>query len=188
MAFQRLPPLSDEAITCLKYGGGLETFKEIYGDYYVAGYHLGADTGLMLSEGRTTSSTVERLSAKVTVTVLFCEEEHTEEKFFTESSSDSTFQISAFDTLEDLHLSEVRIGAEGLENLRKSAADIQSMAARLSSRVASKIEQVGLPEGERLNLEICKKLSKSGLVVQLILLPVETLREVVLWSLSDDII
>ena len=186
--FQRPPPLNDDALIALKFGGGLEAFQARFGDYYVAGYHLGADAALMLSEGATTSSTVERLSVKVEVTVLFYNDSHTEEKFFTESSANSTFRLSGFDTLSDLHVSETRIGSAGLDSLRKAAGGLSGMANQLANRVSTKMDGLRLQNSDSLGFETCEKLCGSGLVVQLILLPLSTLREVVLWSQSTDII
>lgn len=166
----------------------MPAFQARYGDYYVAGYHLGADTALMLSEGATTSSTVERLSVKVQVTVLFYNNSHTEEKFFTEASENSTFQLSAFDTLSDLHVSETRIGSGGLESLRKTAGGLSAMANQLGHRVSAKMDELNLQNSDSLEFEMCEKLCASGLVVQLTLLPLSTLREVILWSSSTDVI
>ena len=46
---EREPRLTKEAIIEIKYGDGYQGFCERYGDYYLAGYRLGGDTGLMLS-------------------------------------------------------------------------------------------------------------------------------------------
>jgi hypothetical protein len=47
--FQRQPRLTKEAIIEIKYGGGYEDLCERYGDYYLAGYRLGGDTGNLMS-------------------------------------------------------------------------------------------------------------------------------------------
>lgn len=47
--FQRQPRLTPEAIIEIKYGDGYEGFCRRYGDYYLAGYRLGGDTGILLS-------------------------------------------------------------------------------------------------------------------------------------------
>lgn len=60
------PRLTTEAIREIKYGGAFQGYCERYGDYYLAGYRLGADTGLLLSSSGKNSE-VRRTHLALTV-------------------------------------------------------------------------------------------------------------------------
>jgi hypothetical protein len=59
-----IPKLTDQAIIVVKYQGGINTFEERYGDYYVAGYRLGGDTGVLFGTSKSTTFKDEALSVR----------------------------------------------------------------------------------------------------------------------------
>jgi len=186
--FEKAPYLNDDAIILLRFGGGIDAFEKVYGDYYVAGYNIGADTGLMCGESAQANSTVEKLSVKVEVTALLYTDTYTDSKFFSTAGESSSFSLAGFDTLSDLHVLENSMGGGGLNSLRQKATSLSAMADQLTSRVQAKLRNFGLYEKQALSFEMCEKICESGLVVELILLPINKLRDVVKWTKTDDVI
>lgn len=54
----------------IKYGGGYPAFCHRYGDYYLAGYRIGGETGILISTSSFPSKKVETFEIKVTLEVL----------------------------------------------------------------------------------------------------------------------
>lgn len=177
------PKLTTEAIITLKYNGGLPAFKARYGDYYLAGFNLGADAGVLVSRATCSSALSERLSVTVAVQALFWSYSETEETVSTTSSKKEERRINGYYTLDGVYVDsgkkegEVKGLMEGME--------------KLGDKVKGRLEKVlgGDWEDERvLTGEVCERLCEEGLVVELILMPVKTLREVMMWVLNDDVI
>lgn len=205
------PTLSTEALVVLKHQGGIPAFKYRYGDYYVAGYRLGGDAGVSLSETATASRKVERLSVKVAVKVLFVKASKTHEKFFRSAGASSGFRVSGFDTLTQMLVpagepvsvfSESSTSDKGLpgscesamEALATRAKAMEKICVRLPWRVTQEINRVGLAENQEISWGRLQELlggecgTGGHLVVEMILLPVTSLRPVIEWSLSEDVI
>lgn len=196
---RRKPSLSLDALCILKHQGGLPAFKALYGDYYVAGYQLGGDAAVLLSETSMTTATLERLSVKVTAQVLFVKASKTHEKFFRSAEAESGFRVSGFDTLDQLHLSpdnpvsiytssSSSTGAAALGELATTARDMELRCIKLAERVTKKIEESNLEHGQEVGWESLELILRSNLVLGIILLPVTALRPVLEWSLSKDVI
>lgn len=195
------PSLSLDALVILKHQGGISAFKYHYGDYYIAGYRLGGDAAVALSESSFASSKLERLSVKVSVQVLFTGASKTHEKFFRSSSASSGFRVSGFDTLTQTLVpagtpvsvySAGPAGGSALEELASRARSMEKLCVELPRRVSQKINKVGLKRGQEITWERLQEFLEgeeaSNLVVEAILLPVTSLRPVLEWSMSADVI
>lgn len=189
IALAQRPRLSMEALATLKYEG-LGPFLERFGDYYIAGYRLGGDAGFMLSESKSSSKTVEALSVTVSARALVVKVSKTHKKFFNESHADSSFRIHGFDTLEALRIPPgIPVSAKpDLELLVGNVKDLERKCIKLAQRVTEAVEATGLSQGEEVGWETLEKLLRTNLVVEVILLPMRTLREVKTWAMSRDII
>lgn len=174
--FEQPPQLSTEAIEILK-GGGLQAFQQAYGDYYVAGLQLGADSVVMVSTSEADKTTTERYAVTVRATVLVYSAEHVEDKFFTYASATSTVNLSAFDTLSSGRWKVVRQGND-VEAMRVTAAYCANLATDLPWRVEQKLKEIGIKPGTTVTRGDCMTMCRSGLIVEVVLLPVSTLREV----------
>lgn len=204
------PALSTDALVVLKHQGGIPAFKYQYGDYYVAGYRLGGDAGVALSETATANRKVERLSVKVSVKVLFVKASKTHEKFFRSAGASSGFRVSGFDTLTQTLVpagSPVSVFSESktvdkagggiesaMEQLATRAKDMEKLCIGLPRRVTHEINKLGLRENQIMTwqgLQECMDVEQgmgSHLVVEMILLPITSLRPVIEWSMSADVI
>ena len=180
--------MSTEALITIKYNGGIPAFKERYGDYYVAGYRLGGDTGILISQAASSSMTSEHLSVEVKVKVLFVTISHSWNTDSSSSSASQSVRVIGYDTLTDTHVSGVASGGPGTAELGASAQELVAMAQGLGLRVDGKLAEMGLREEEPLEYATCDRLTREGLVAELILLPITTMRQVLEWSTSDDII
>lgn len=155
-------------------------FLSTYGDYYLAGYRLGGETGVCLSTSEDSSKTIERLSATITVTVLFVSKSKMVEKFFTDASSGSTICILGYDTLTSYHSEGYADDGMGKEIMADSAGNLVGCARDLCTRVGKRMELLGLEPGQTLGMDDCDHVAKSGLLVELILRPMKNLRSYII--------
>lgn len=117
--FQRQPRLTKEAIIEIKYGGGYEGLCERYGDYYVSGYRLGGDTGILMSASGQRREQVDKYGITATVEVLFVEVSKTWEKDFRTFSSGRQVRLLGYDTLD----------AKSWNRFRAAGDDVKEMMA-----------------------------------------------------------
>ena len=190
VGFARQPRLTTEAIITLKYDGGLSAFQARYGDYYVAGYKLGGDTALMISGSNASKKELEKFGITVKVEVLFIEASTTHTKDFATSSASSSLRLVGYDTLDYQSWKAAEVEGHSLEasTLRVQAAEVITRSQALDIRVTEKLDELGIRDGDHLDSDDCTKLTESGLVAELVLLPVSTLREVIEWVIEDDVI
>jgi len=90
---ERSPRLTTEATIAIKYDGGYANFCERYGDYYVAGYRIGGETGLLISSSSFRTKKVEKFGVKVTLEVLFVEVSKTWSKDFEEFGAGRSLKL-----------------------------------------------------------------------------------------------
>lgn len=203
ITLQSRPALSLDALVVLKHQGGIPAFKYFYGDYYVAGYRLGGDAAVALSESAFATSKVENLSVKVSVQVLFVKASKIHAKFFRSSDAGSGFRVSGFDTLSQTLVpagSPVSVYSAGssadsgsaMEELAMQAKAMEELCVKLPRRVSRQIQNVGLEREQEVSWERLQEILEderaSRLVVEVILLPITSLRPVLEWSMSADII
>jgi hypothetical protein len=142
----------------------------------------------MCSEGANSKSKTEALSVKAEVHAVFTSKTYTDSKYFTDTNSDSNLQLSGFDTLSDTHLSLQTANGAGLGSLREQAAEMALKVDQLNRRVSSKLYEFKLTDNMRVSPRTVEEIFNSGLVVEVILLPVNKLRDVISWSASKDVI
>lgn len=183
------PHLTTQAIKVIKYNGGINAFEERYGDYYVAGYRLGGDTAMLMSSSSTETKEKEVYGVTVTEDVLFFEHSDSWSKEFNAFSSESSLKLLGYDTLSATNWSEDSRGAqrEAVRLLRKSR-DIALSTQCLGERLSAILDEMGLGDGGELTMEQCDALTKKGLVVELVLLPLRTVRHVMEWMIHDNLI
>lgn len=190
IVFVQRPRLSKDAIVILKHQGGLPAFKERFGDYYVAGYRLGGDTAVMVSENQNATRVVDTYSIDIKAKVLFMKFGKRIEKILQHASSGSSYRLYGFDTLELLRVPPglpVTLESGLLDGLAENNRVMERKCIKLAQRVTETVEALGLREGI-MDREELDDLLRSSVVVEVILLPMATLREVVAWSRSRDII
>jgi hypothetical protein len=183
------PRLTDKAIATIRYNGGIEALESRYGDYYVAGYRLGGDTALLLSSAAHATKEREVYGVTVTVEVLFFEASKHWEKAFDTFASGSTLTLLGYDTLAGRNWNERAEGAgESAARLFDSSKEIVLSTQCLGERLSKILGDMGLQDGVELDAQTCDELIRKGVVVELVLRPIRTLRQVIQWMLQDNII
>lgn len=73
--------------------------------------------------------------------------------------------------------------------LADEARALIAMGESLGARVEGKARELQvMDEGRQLMYDDCRRMTEAGLVVELVLLPVRTMRTLLLWALDDNII
>jgi hypothetical protein len=201
--FQSQPRLTLEAIREIKYGGGFDALCQRYGDYYLAGYRLGGDTGLLMSASGKTKTEVENYGVTATVNVLFISASKHWEKDLHSFRSGRQIQLIGYDTLDDRNwrnfsaagddVKEMEDWARGTSAVNSTSflADTEAIMTRsenLLERVGEVLEKHGYRNGESLTFVQCEELVQEGIVVELLLQPMSRLRDVIRWRNERDII
>ncbi|KAI9841613.1 MAG: hypothetical protein M1837_000520 [Sclerophora amabilis] len=183
-----IPRLTDEALITIKYGGGIRAFEQRYGDYFVAGYRLGGDTGVLVGSSGTSSFLTQEITLEAKVKALCYSKSWSTSKAWHESLASNSFSVMGYDTLGNVHLSERVSGGPEAEKVGADAKMLMDKAQNLGLRVEDKLAEFGLPEDEPLEYAVYDRLTRAGLVAELLLLPVATLKQVMEWSTNDNII
>ncbi|KAM0235345.1 hypothetical protein ACHAP5_009740 [Fusarium lateritium] len=189
VTFSRPPKLSEAALQTLKYNGGLSAFKQRWGDYYVAGYRIGGDAGVMMSLGSSSKTVTESVTICIKVEILFFSIEDSWSKSWSSAESDLRVTLSCFSTVEQAKLQEQRqLGDPKLYSFIQEARGIHNRAQGLVDTIQRKLDQLGVSKDKHVTTEQCVGLCQSGVVVELLLFPVENLRELQYWKTDENVI
>ncbi|OJJ42179.1 hypothetical protein ASPZODRAFT_147706 [Penicilliopsis zonata CBS 506.65] len=174
-----VPPLSVHAVALLQGPRGETRFRELYGDYYVCAYELGADAGACLSASVESSSLEERVTLTVTVKALFASESVSTTETSSSTSSSSLMTFCGYNTLApSLPAYTLRgLGGDAQLQLQQTTAAQLAKVATLDQELRGRLGGLGLADGHRLALPACAALCRSGVVVQLLLAPFRRLTE-----------
>ena len=175
------PALSSAAKDVL-VKSGVRGFEEVYGDYYVAGLGLGADSGVCVSFSQEDKQESEAYSITVTVKVLFFKVSHTWSHEETQAMQAISMTVTGFDTLTGKLVELSSEGSGGLEMLR---ADVATLAARnvtIGADVARLRQEVGLADGKPATSGQWELVCRKNLVAELLLCPYSALTEVACYS------
>lgn len=143
---------------------------------------LGADAGLLASSASQESSQSESLDAKGKLHALWWDVEKSYHDASVSADAWSDLNITAFDTLEGMNVSETSHSGSA----QRVAQDYIGRMDELDRRVYRKMEELGLRGHQQLDLEMCRKLCASGLVVEVTLFPYQHVRDYVRASNERD--
>lgn len=152
-------------------------FRGQFGDYYVAGIRLGADTSTFVSYSTASSSEDSRLALAGTVKLLFFSKDIRYDEASQSSSEAGTISLEGYDTLSGDRVSTRADDAAGTRRLIGRGREFVTMGKQLQVRVENKLDELGLKDSQLLSMERCTALCRAGLVVELILLPFAGLRD-----------
>lgn len=184
---QRPPRLTTDAVVMIKYGDGYPAFCHRYGDYYLSGYRVGGETGILISASSFSSKKVETFGIKVTLEVLFFEASKTWTKKFHEFDSSRSLKLLGYDTLEGVNWNSSTSGG-GVNCLRSQTLSLVSRSQSILDRVEAALDGLEMSDRTQLTNEQCDRLTEAGLVVELLLQPMYSLRDVKRWTIENDII
>ncbi|EON69944.1 hypothetical protein W97_09209 [Coniosporium apollinis CBS 100218] len=177
LSFQKTPALSASALQTLETGG-LAAFQEIYGDYYVAGINIGADSGVLVSQSLDTSLKTESLSVTVSVKVIFFTVSHTWTHDEREALRDFKFSVTGFSTMRDMHVELAAAAGASIFTMREAALRFAKINNTLDVIVDRALEKYGLTGSGVVDLDNFANICSSGLAVELVVLPYTSLRQV----------
>jgi hypothetical protein len=185
---ERNPRLCHEAIATLKYGCGYEAFTEKYGDYFLWGYRIGGDTGVMISSASFSEKKVESWGIEAKAEVLLVEVSHTWTKDFHSFAAGKSMKILGYDTLSNRNWN-VKTAEDGsINTLLEQTGEIVLNSQNILERVLSFLQEHGMADGDSLSNEQCDFLTSNGAVVELLLLPMTAMRDVARWTTENDVI
>ncbi|KAI1321092.1 hypothetical protein F5Y16DRAFT_389270 [Xylariaceae sp. FL0255] len=147
--FQRQPRLTKEAIIEIKYGGGYEGLCERYGDYYVSGYRLGGDTGILMSASGHSREQIDKYGVTATVEVLFVEVSKHWEKDFRTFSSGRQVRLLGYDTLDAKTWNRFRAAGDDVKEMMEWAAKTPISEATDNTKTDIKSNLRNAMEGEK---------------------------------------
>ncbi|KAF3762919.1 hypothetical protein M406DRAFT_357636 [Cryphonectria parasitica EP155] len=172
----------------LKYGGGYEAFTEKYGDYFVWGYRLGGDTGLMISSKSFSTKKDESYGITLTVEVLLIEVSETWTKDIHSFSAGKSMRLVGYDTLSDTNWNVTTTAESGITALVDGTREVILASQNILERTLKELEKQNMADGDDLSHEQCEFLTGSGLAVELVLLPMSALRDVARWTTEKNVI
>jgi hypothetical protein len=178
------PALSNVAHDVLSKGG-VPAFQSTYGDYYVAGFKLGAESGICMSFSENDRSESESWSITITVKFLFMSASHTWSDSRASTLQNISMELNGYDTLTGSNIRTSTPGPEGLQSLRKDAAQLTARNTSIAGDVASRLQTLGMEDKGLLGMRDLPQVQASQLVVEVILLPWTGISEVALFLPSD---
>ena len=187
IVLQRPPRLTTDAMAMIKYGGGYPAFCHRYGDYYLAGYRVGGETGILVSASSFSSKNVEKYGIEATLEVLMFEASKTWTKDFHEFGSGRSLKLLGYDTLEGVNWNSSTNGA-GVDSLKMQTLSLVSRSQSILDRVEAALDGLEMSDHTHLTNEQCDRLTEAGLVIELLLQPMSSLRDIKRWMFEEDII
>lgn len=171
----------------LKYGGGYDAFTKIYGDYFVCGYRLGGDTGLLISNSSFSNKKDESYGITATIEVLFVETSKTWTKNIHSFAAGKSMKLLGYDTLSVKDWN-VTTAEDGIEILVDRAEGIMLESQNILERTLKLLDELGIADGDHLSHEQCEYLTGNGVAVELVLLSMSAIRDVARWITEHDVI
>ncbi|TFA99562.1 hypothetical protein CCMA1212_008577 [Trichoderma ghanense] len=184
VAFVRPPDLSADAFDVL-HRKGIDAFHATYGDFYVGGYRIGGDASVLFSTDASSRSEAETKRVNIDVESWF-DDYH--EQWVTTSSStqrSTVVRVSAYSTVEQALISEaVQMGTPEFQAALEKGRGIYQRARGLDDSVTKILREIGVGKGRLVTREQCAQLCGRAVVVELLLVPVECLRQVRYWTIA----
>lgn len=108
-------------------------------------------------------------------------------KDFEEFGAGRSLKLLGYDTVDGENWSRKTEGG-GVDTLRSDAREIVKRSQCILERVDQTLERLELWDGQDLTSAQCDSLIQAGIVVELILLPMASMRDVARWRIERDII
>ncbi|KAF5529847.1 hypothetical protein FNAPI_13735 [Fusarium napiforme] len=176
VSLSTFPRLSEKALRILYTAKDPSTsFSAIFGDYFVAGYLLGAGNVSMISGAGGSETRSKKLNIDVEVHLAFISREDKVQEESFQSAQAAAGTISVFDSLTDEHTEQP------VSDIDKAMAvweDNKARAETLQQRTAIELSKMRLiADGSIIPQTKCDELCSSGLVHELLLFPWTGLRD-----------
>lgn len=123
----------------------------------------------------------------MTLEVVGIEESKTWTKDLQSFSTGKAMRLVGYDTLSDANWN-VTTTDNGLPALVDAAASVIINSQSILERTLQVLEKHNMADGDEITLEECEFLTASGMVVELVLLPMSALRDVARWTTERNVI
>ncbi|KAH8597448.1 hypothetical protein B0O99DRAFT_592606 [Bisporella sp. PMI_857] len=159
--FSQPIPFSNTALADLKIMGGFPRFRAIYGDFYVAGFNLGGDTSVLLSQSSDSKVTTEILAVTLKVHVLWFDKSKKWENVSQTVDAHASYSVTGFDTLSNSYVKLSSATRTNIRDVREMCLNLSSLGENLQGRVEAKMQQLKLEEGILLSWADCERILRQ---------------------------
>jgi hypothetical protein len=143
----------------------------------------------MMSLASGSKGITDSVTVCIKVEVLFFSSEDSWSKSWSQAETDLRVTLSCFSTIEKARIQEQRqLGDPTLYSFIQEARGIHNRAQEFVGTIQRKLDRMGISKDKHITADQCVKLCESGVVVELLLFPIRTLRELQYWSTDDNII
>lgn len=169
------PALSELARDILTKTDGPSRFREIYGDFYVCGFELGAHASACLSVATKSTQTKDRLALAVKAKVLFFEAKaEVTSKTWESAEFSAKVTFVGYNTLAPTQPRKQELQAKTFADVMQLKSGIDQVldgVASLDGHMRTAMETLGIEDGQLLDPSTCNALLDQSMVVGLILAP-----------------
>ncbi|KAL9044013.1 MAG: hypothetical protein Q9214_002821 [Letrouitia sp. 1 TL-2023] len=174
---RKTPPFTEFARCTLEHENGDVLFRAAFGDYFVAGLILGGVTGTcMTAASPEPEITSEDIESGLTYTYQ-CKR-WTSEALDICAAHGMHYQFMGYDSLNDKRDGTAVTGKLHIRAMTAMKDTFVANGVHLPARVYGKLQEQGISEeSSYLRHKHCNRISKSGLVVELLMMPYILLNE-----------
>ncbi|KAL9613295.1 MAG: hypothetical protein Q9167_002162 [Letrouitia subvulpina] len=174
---KKTPPFTEFARCTLEHQNGDDLFRAAFGDYFVAGLILGGITGTFMTAA---SPEPEVTSGETEAGLLYtytCKR-WTGEALDICAANGMHYQFMGYDSLNAKHDGTAVTGRLHIRAMTAMKDTFVANGIHLPARVIGKLQEQGISEeSEHLKHKHCQRIAKSGLVVELLMMPYTLLNE-----------
>ncbi|KAF5539434.1 hypothetical protein FMEXI_8923 [Fusarium mexicanum] len=174
-----LPQLTKDAVWLLNTSSDpINHFRARYGDFYVAGYRIGAVNNTMISGDLANKTFFEAKRAEVKVKLLFSTISKSVNEVSESANDEGGISVTAFDSLTSFYSSFMARTHEDSIRVGEVAAENKQRAMNIAARAAETLwNEFSFGYEATLHQDVADQLCDRGLVTELLLAPFSALRE-----------
>ena len=176
---------SATAVLTTQYADGSdprEHFFNQFGDYYIAGFVVGAKNVALLSMDVESASEEWSLDIKITLRILWFKHTWDIHKSGVSESSSGRLTFEGYDSLAGKNDSRKASDEDAVSSMYQVALQYENWGESLQARVEDQLRALQLDSDkptQPLSYSQCHILQQSGLVVEIVLMPFAGLRDFV---------
>jgi hypothetical protein len=153
-------------------------FQKIYGDFYVAGYRVGAVNNTLVSGKLASKTFFDAKRAEVEGKVPFAKVHKSVNEVSASASNEGLIRVDAFDSLTDFHYNFAARTDEDIVRMGDVVVENKQRAMKIAARATETLQKhFPLVYEDTLNQDVVDGLCDRGLVTELLLAPFAALRE-----------
>ncbi|EWZ95759.1 hypothetical protein FOWG_03318 [Fusarium oxysporum f. sp. lycopersici MN25] len=175
----RVPQLDTDAVRLLNTSSDpIIEFQKIYGDFYVAGYRVGAVNDTMISGKLANKTFFDAKRAVAEGKVAWAKVHKSINELSASASNEGLIRVDAFDSLMDFHSTFSVQTDDDIVRMGDVAAKNKQRAMTIAARATETLwKDFSLGYEDTVYQDVVDHLCDRGLVTELLLAPFATLRE-----------